>query len=181
MHDLLLALALLASKPGAEMRPEWNNTHVRAAVRTWAVAADLTSGFADFVYDEKKFADELDRLRKERLARRLYPPLDDLRRLPDLETCKQFRSFAYDYTQELQQREQFYIDRAHYEDVLRAATDCHRFWAWATDAHLDNYYSRAQRRYMLNELKTWVGDARWYAGDWPPPVPVDALPFWSPR
>lgn len=149
---LLLTLALILSPPGSPDVPQLAGP-VEAVARKLELGAWL----------------DLNEARERWREMKDWPPVSDAQRFPPLNATTDAKEFNRDYRSALEERwllRPWQYDQRHLDEVQRL----HAIWDAAQDAQLS--YDPYQRRNGLKVLRGMLGDAAYYAGEMPPPVPV---------
>ncbi len=130
----------------------------------------------DILSDSCHFAEDLDLLQKRLADLRGAPAAYEGDRLPDREQVSNYLTINRTYHQELTER--LRLDQAHSEEIraaLQETDQLYHIWDAVRDARCKYYYVTV-RRQALRELRSLVGDAAFYSGQLPPPLPIWRVP-----
>jgi hypothetical protein len=174
--EYLLAVALLtapADGPQPEINPDLCPS-LRSALQQLAIQWEtLDPREARYVLARSEdFESDLNLLRRRYEEFADVPPLSDCGRLPDLAVIDDLLAFNRAYRQHLEGRRT--IDLVHREGLREAVQETDRLYqVWGTirDARFDHYYVTV-RRQALKRLRATLGPEAYYAGCFPPHVPV---------
>lgn len=126
--------------------------------------------------DARHFEEDLILLQKRCQDLANAPPVSECERFPDRELVSTVLSTNRSFRQELTERQQ--LDPLHSEEIrsaLQEADHLYRIWDAVRDARCKYYYVPV-RRQALQELRELIGDAAFYSGQLPPPLPVWRIP-----
>jgi len=174
--DLVLAAILITTPPGTpESCPpaeRWEN--LRDAIHQTAVEWEiLDPRETRYVLSRPEdFCGDLNMLRRRYQELKDAPSAADSVRFPDRNAVNELVRFNRAFRKNLDQRQQFEVDRA---DALRSViweTDrLYSIWDSVRDARCEFYYVTV-RRHALKKLKEQIGDDAYMHATLPPNVPT---------
>jgi hypothetical protein len=174
MSTLIFAAALLAAPPGTPSPrvsvEEW--PAVRATLIGLTLEMELLDEREDRLARYEQWDRDIDELRRRRVELADAPLLADAQRLPPRRVIEEWLQFNRLYRGNLQRRRQFTAEAAAELDAaIRETDDLHRTWEAARDATCEIYYAPV-RREALKRFRERIGSEAYWAGQFPPYVPV---------
>jgi hypothetical protein len=174
--DYVLAVALLSAPadtvdpPEAAQRYAYLQPTLQAVAIEWEILDPREARF--FLTRDEDFVSDLNILRRRHADLADAPPLYDCIRFPNRDVVDDMLTFSRAYRQNLEAR--MTMETIGWWDLYEAhveADQLYEVWDLVRDSVCDYYYVTV-RRQALKQIKEKVGDAAYFNGTMPPPVPV---------
>lgn len=114
------------------------------------------------------WADDVNALRQRWHDLRGVPPSYDMNRLPDSGTVSDYLTFNRAYREQVDNGAIRTDEKC---EILREIDNLYNFWDSVRTAKNDGYYVQV-RRYAIKHLRDSIGEEDYYAGAFPPYVPL---------
>lgn len=179
-NKMFIAIVLLTGPdPTADMRNPADMQRmfapaIQQVAIKWEILDPRETGYV--LAEPGRFEEDLQELRRRYKELAGAPPVAEALRFPDYKVANKMQACNRSYEKELRQR--LIFDNVHREEIemaLQETERLYRIWDKVHEARRRYFYITV-RRQALRELRQMIGDAAFYSGQLPPPVPLWRLP-----